>query len=185
MTPRAELRDIIKRIDHPSLEYLRECFALDAETGILTWRHRPMHHFVSLRGSRTWNATHAGRPVGVPNHDGYLRTAVCKVRYQVHRIIFAMHNGIELRDLPPILDHINGTRTDNRPANLRAASALENSQNARVRRANSSGYRGVQQNKWSGRWVAAIQVAGVKQHLGTFDTPEAASAAYELSLIHI
>ena len=179
MTPRAELRDRLRRIEHPSLGYLRECFDLDAESGVLTWRTRPRHHFVSLRGFRTWNATHAGKQAGIPTVNGYLRTAVCKVRYQVHRIIFAMHHSMELRDVPALLDHINGCRSDNRPANLRPANALQNSHNVRLRPQNTSGFRGVQQNKRSGRWLAAINIAGVRTHLGTFDTPEEASAAYE------
>lgn len=163
----------------PSVAYLRECFDLDVETGVLTWRRRPRAHFIDNRGYNTWIARYAGKQAGVVNTNGYLRVGICDIRHSVSRVVFAMHHGIEMRDLPEIVDHINGCRTDNRPANLRPATSTQNAHNARTACTNRSGYRGVLRNKRSGRWNARIEVGGVIRHLGTFETAEAASAAYE------
>lgn len=46
----------------------------------------------------------------------------------------------------------------------------------RPQRGNKSGFLGVSPNR--SRWSASIMVLGRKLHLGTFDTPELAHAAY-------
>lgn len=77
------------------------------------------------------------------------------------------------------IDHINGDRADNRIANLRQATTAENSQNERGPRAHAtSGFLGVGWHAQQSRWRARITVNGKRRHLGLFDTPEAAYAAY-------
>lgn len=69
------------------------------------------------------------------------------------------------------------TRTDNRLANLREASSFQNQWNAKRRRDNTSGYKGVTRSK-SGRWFAKIKKHNKLTHLGTYDTPQEAHEAY-------
>jgi hypothetical protein len=38
-----DLGDEVKNL--PSIEYLRECFEVDFETGVLRWKVRPVSHF--------------------------------------------------------------------------------------------------------------------------------------------
>jgi len=68
-------------------------------------------------------------------------------------------------------------RSDNRLHNLRAATSSQNKHNSGIRRHNVSGYKGVSRN-W-GKWAARICVNRKTICLGSFDTPEQASAAYK------
>jgi len=163
----------------PTLAYLHECLSLDSDTGVLTWLHRPREHFATLRGCSTWLTRYAGRRAGAIGPGGYLKVCVNDVRYAAHRVVFAMHHGIEMAHLPQTLDHINGVVTDNRPANLRPATKAQNAHNSRAPSTNKSGFKGVSWNaRWS-RWIAQITICGEHHHLGAFDTAEEASAAYQ------
>lgn len=81
-----------------------------------------------------------------------------------------------------ITDHINHDGLDNRRANLREATHQQNCWNTRKHRNNSSGYKGVNLFKRTGRWRTEIRVgAGVRLHLGYFDTAEEAARAYDVA----
>lgn len=75
----------------------------------------------------------------------------------------------------PFIDHIDGNRLNNTVINLRWATNAENMRNCRK----SSGklQRGVSVNHK--RYCASIQYEGTSHYLGTYDTPEEASEAYE------
>ena len=93
----------------------------------------------------------------------------------LHRIIV----GQILGEIPDgmFVDHIDGDPTNNRRGNLRVVTKAENAANAAARGGKSQ-YRGVSQAA-SGRWVSQISKAGVRVCLGTYDTEEAAAAAYD------
>jgi hypothetical protein len=75
------------------------------------------------------------------------------------------------------IDHINGNRTDNRWSNLRLSTHSLNQQNLRSARAdNKSGFLGV--SSYGSRFRASIKTPTKRVHLGWFDTPEMAHAAY-------
>jgi hypothetical protein len=76
------------------------------------------------------------------------------------------------------IDHINQKPDDNRITNLRLTTQLNNQQNRKINRNNSSGYRGVSYIKARNKWIAQKQLNGQYHHLGYFDNPEDASAAY-------
>ena len=78
----------------------------------------------------------------------------------------------------PFVDHINGNGLDNRRENLRPATPLENAANAKRRRDNRSGYKGVSVTT-SGRWIARIQRDRKLTNLGIYPTPEEAAVAYD------
>jgi len=75
------------------------------------------------------------------------------------------------------IDHRDHNGLNNRRANLRLCSRVQNSGNGRYR-LGASGYRGVW-SKESGRWRAYL--AG--RHLGTFNTAEEAARAYDAAAI--
>lgn len=92
----------------------------------------------------------------------------------MHRQIMGLTRGDGLE-----VDHINGDPRDNRRENLRLATRSEQGQNTRKRSGTKSQYRGVTENVKPGRWKAQAKRGGRTIYLGTFDTEEEASAAYE------
>lgn len=94
---------------------------------------------------------------GVKGGDGKYRSQL------MHRFILDTPTGT-------LVDHINGNGLDNRRANLRLCTASENCANREAS--------GVSRNNKTGRWVSQITHQARTIWLGTFDTREAASAAY-------
>ena len=64
---------------------------------------------------------------------------------------------------------INGDKTDNRLANLRDVTRLENARNMPRPKNNTSGVLGVSWSKSHGKWAARIKVEGRKLSAGHFD----------------
>lgn len=89
---------------------------------------------------------------------------------RMHREILAAPAGFDV-------DHIDGNKLNNRRSNLRLATRAENNRNRARRRDNKSGFKGVTKHS-SGRWRATIKANGKFKHLGVFDTPQEAHAAY-------
>lgn len=76
-------------------------------------------------------------------------------------------------------DHINGNGLDNRRSNLRSATGAQNRRNQKLRRDNTSGFKGVSHTK-DGKWKAYIYLDSEQYHLGEFEMPEEAATAYGL-----
>lgn len=125
--------------------------------------------------SHKWTAQHAGSGLvyaqRVQRQDGH------QLKCYLHRAILS-----RMLDRPlgrkEYVDHINGNSLDNRRSNLRLASVNENARNSRHKSTNTSGYKGVSWSKHHKNWQAVIKVNSKAVHLGHFDTPEAAYAAY-------
>ena len=141
-------------------EEARQLFFYNPDTGDITWR-------VSRSGVRNNNVA------GYARREGYRVVFVNGKLYLAHRVAWAIVNGA----WPETgIDHINGNKTDNRWVNLRLATKSQNGMNRPAPSNNTSGYKGVSRNKK--RWAASIHENGLKRHLGTFDTPKEAHAAY-------
>ena len=135
---------------------LAKIFSYDPSTGVVTWRE----------GQRR-----AGRPLTtVQKKGGYIRTNVDRREYTAHQIAFYIMTG----QVPEIIDHINGITSDNRWANLRAASPAENSRNRKAVR----GLKGATLHKKTGKFQAQIKIGDKNHYLGLFDTEREANAAY-------
>lgn len=105
--------------------------------------------------------------------DGYRQMRVNGKQYKEHHLVWMWHNSY----LPKELDHINCIRDDNRIENLRECTRQENMQNRKFpMKTNVLGLLGVV--KHHNKFRASIQRNGRRQHLGLFDTPELAHAAY-------
>lgn len=83
-----------------------------------------------------------------------------------------------------MVDHIDGNGLNNTRVNLRVANSTENARNTRLRKDNTSGFKGVTWHKKNRKWRAVIKVDGGQKHLGMFDTLEAAYAAYCKAALH-
>jgi hypothetical protein len=95
--------------------------------------------------------------------------------------VLLMHRGV--LDAPPgvEVDHINRNGLDNRRANLRLATRAENTRNAKLSKRNTSGFRGVSCDRFTGRWLAIVRSDRRTYRLGSFATPEEAAIAYDFA----
>ncbi len=82
-----------------------------------------------------------------------------------------------------VADHISGNKLDCRRSNLRLCTQLENSRNRAKHKRNTSGFKGVSQDRRSGIFVAAITVNRRAVQLGRFATAAEAAAAYDAAAI--
>jgi hypothetical protein len=148
-----------RRSELPDLDRLREVLDYDADTGVFTWRVR-----LSPNGN-------PGTRAGTIKVDGYRRIGIDGVQHAEHRLAWLYHYGTEP---PPILDHLNTLKDDNRIANLRPATMSQNAMNRNAR----SRFKGVKFQY--GRYHASIRPggAGKRLYLGSFATAEEAYAAY-------
>lgn len=96
---------------------------------------------------------------------------------QMHRLIMEQILGHSLARGSQV-DHVNLNRLDNRRENLRLSNKSQNAANTTLRKSNKSGYKGVNWSKPNKKWQAAICHQYHRYHLGFFDTPEEAHAAY-------
>lgn len=142
-------------------ERLRALFKYDPEAGVFT-------------RLTTCFRSKAGDHVGSVNQLGYLATRIDGRHYKVHRLAWLYVHG----SMPTgVIDHINGDKLDNRIANLRDCTSGQNLQNQR-RAQGSNGLLGAHWHKATGTWQSQIKVNKKQKHLGYFDTPEDAHAAY-------
>jgi len=80
------------------------------------------------------------------------------------------------------VDHINRNTLDNRKANLRCATASENSRNRRPYKNVSSKYRGVSFNRQLGKFMVFIGCNRENIYLGCFDDEIAAAKVYDAAV---
>lgn len=109
---------------------------------------------------------------GAPNNLTYARGWVDGRHVYLHRFLWRAWGLPE----PQALDHINGDPFDNRRVNLRACTAAQNNRNSGRRKHTRSGYKGAY--KHGRNWQAQIYVDGKTRHLGMYETPQEAHAAY-------
>lgn len=137
----------------PSKEYLDECLDYDPNTGILTWKVRPLEHFKNLRGQRVFNTQFSGKEafIGKDIHNAKIGWINGRF-YFAHRIIWKIMTGEE----PPlVIDHKDQNPSNNRWENLREATNSQNGMNAKMKSNNTSGIRGV--CSYKGKWMVQIR----------------------------
>jgi hypothetical protein len=149
----------------PCREEVAEWLLYCPATGLLTWRK-----------DRNYNAKAGSQAGAVCPATGYRRIRLGKKRkLQAHRIAWLLHYGVD--PFPLEIDHIDGNRLNNRIDNLRLVTKQQNQFNRKTNKNNSSGYRGVY--LIGGKWQAAIRINGHLQRIGTFETAQLASAAWQ------
>lgn len=144
-------------------ERLKSVLDYNPETGVFVWKE--------WRGGTAYAGTVAGR-----TSNGYVGISVDRRRYPAHRLAWLYVTGGWPVDE---IDHINGSKADNRWANLRQADRVLNNQNRRVaHRGSEVNFLGVARVSNGTKFRAAIRTNGKLRHLGTFATPEQAHAVY-------
>jgi len=120
--------------------------------------------------ARTWHIADRKRGIyfatSVKHPDGKSRDI------KLHRFIMSCPPG-------SVVDHINGNWLDCRRENLRICTNAENSRNVSIKRTNTTGFKGVSFAPKRRKYRASIRINGKYKYLGYFDTPEAASNAYQ------
>lgn len=155
---------------------VKELLSYDPLTGVFLWKEREVRAAFA-RTDRGWNSRRAGTMAGCVNpSDGYVQIYVHRTRYAAHRLAFLIETGAWPKDQ---VDHINGSRADNRWVNLRDCSAAENNRNAGPLCTNTSGFKGVFTATKGLSWFAQIGVNGKQHYLGSFPTKQEAAAAYD------
>ena len=145
---------------YPEVAWLKERYSYNAETGdvvrIQDGKIAKSESYGYIRVRLTFD----GRQLDVPAHR--MAWALCFGKWPEHQV-----------------DHINGNRSDNRLCNLREATHKQNQWN-RAGHADrrKSPYAGVHSLP-NGKWRGMIMVSGKRHHLGVFDNPNDAFAAYQ------
>lgn len=114
----------------------------------------------------------------VGSHGGSSRRCYMVRSYDhvyLHRFLLGLKKGD-----PGVVDHINGDSLDNRRENLRIVDVSTNTLNRHVYK-NRAGMPGV--HAFRDRWTSRITIRGVKKHLGVFQSPEDAAAAYKAARV--
>jgi hypothetical protein len=164
------------------MDIIREALEIDptSKSG-LRWKVRPRSHFHKGRAWKNFNSRDAGNEAGSSykrrKSDVRFTVGIGLCYYWAHRIVYALHYGIDPGESQ--IDHINGNGADNRIENLRLATNQQNSRNRRIRSDNTSGHKGVSWSRSSKKWGAKTMIDRKQKHLGYFDSIEDASAAYE------
>jgi hypothetical protein len=139
---------------------LKELLSYDPDTGL----------FVRLV---TVGNQVAGTIAGSKRKDGYIALSIDGVTYKAHRLAWLYMKG---RWPKPECDHADTDRGNNRWSNLRCATKAQNKMNSKKRADSRHKHKGVKLDK-GGKYRATIRT----EHLGMFETEEAAAAAYELA----
>lgn len=130
----------------------------DFETGIFTGR----------KGARV------GRPKSETSKQKYMSITIDRTGYRAHRLAWLWMCG----EWPGCtIDHIDGNGMNNKWSNLRAVTYVQNMQNQRMYKNNTTGITGVYlcASKISSPYSAAITVNGRQIYLGCFKTLEQAA----------
>lgn len=140
----------------PSQDTLRSLFDYDPLTGI-------------FRRKRD------GKRVGWVS-DGYIRIKIGRKDFLAHRLAWKYSYGIE----PDVTDHANGDGTDNRLANLRAATLNQNARNSKGK-SRKGLPKGVAEATGGAHdlYQAMIRIDGKPTYLGCFKSAEEAHEAYK------
>lgn len=114
-----------------------------------------------------------GEKAGGIDWGGYDVICFKGQRIKVHRLLWFMVH----EELPEILDHIDGDKSNNRIENLRASNITLNSRNRKEHRAGNP--LGVSFRKDNQKWVAQCWNGKKKIYLGQYSTMEEAKTVFD------
>lgn len=141
------------------IDRVRKLISYDPSTGLLLW----------IVGKRR------GKVAGYSKNGDYVRVKLDGRCYVAHRLAWALYYDVNPTDQ---IDHRDNDCANNRIENLREATNSENCRNTRIKKTNTSGFKGVSYVRSDGKWVACIRRDGRQVVLGKFETPEDAARVY-------
>jgi len=146
---------------YPTQEQLKSIVKYDPLTGVFTWKVRTYDMFShggnqGQRGScKVFNTKFSGKKAGKFDKNGYLqiRTYQTGTMCLAHRLAWLYVYG----EIPYVIDHVNGDKSDNRIVNLRNVNPSANNKNPQsLHPLNKSGVNGVNFHKTYKKWRARI-----------------------------
>jgi len=102
-------------------------------------------------------------------------------KYSMHTLVWDHFGNRPRNGMKLLVDHVNNVKTDNYILNLQLLTAREHMIKHKV---NKTGLTGVTLRS-NGTYYATIQLNGKTKNLGSFETPEKASNAYQIELLKI
>jgi hypothetical protein len=163
-------------------ELLLQCLVYDKDTGLLYHNvDRPETTFSSRVGYKHWSGRFAGKILTHKSPMGYVvvQLQVCgvRVRMEAHRVIWCMVYGQIPEDMS--VDHINGSKYDNRLENLRLVPHSDNMANKAIYKKNRTGYVGVYPR--GSKFISTICKDGEQKHLGVFNCVTSAAVVRKVA----
>lgn len=118
----------------------------------------------------------AGQEAGFVGNRGYLLIVVNRKQRMAHRLIWLMHG----KELPEMIDHIDGDQLNNRIENLRAVTNSQNQRNQKLRKDSTSGIKGVSWISTRKRWSGQVWHKGKLYRAGDFHDKDECAAAVRI-----
>ena len=134
-----------------------------------------------IRKVKTAIATNIGDKAGYVNKQGYVQMRVHGKTYQAHSLAWLYVFG----EMPALIDHIDGDRSNNAITNLRIADRSTNGFNREKKSESSSMFKGVLWSKKHCKWEAKINANRKRKHLGHFQCEQEAAHAYNKAAIEL
>jgi HNH endonuclease/AP2 domain len=142
---------------------VRAVIDYDPNTGTFVW--------IANRGRKTCIGRRAGG-INKGRHRIKVFDYLCEASNLAWLIIKGRWPTLEI-------DHKDGDALNNKFDNLRKATRPQNCRNGKMRKVNTSGFKGVTLIKKTGRWRARISPKPNRRvHLGVYDTREEAAAVF-------
>jgi len=142
----------------PYYEKALERLRYNKDTGVFTWIKAPKHYMKD------------GCVAGSKRKDGYVSISIsingAIKSILTHRLVWYLYN----KNLPHIIDHIDGNPNNNRIDNLRNCNQSKNVFNSKSRFNSKAPYTGVRiiKTKKCINYVSRINKDGIQYHIGTY-----------------
>lgn len=160
----------------PDLNFLKSILDYCPDTGEFRWK-------VYRCGRATIGSVAGYLHVNSKRPDNkYYRIELNGKEYALHRLAYYYITSIDPAEKE--VDHKNGNTLDNKFKNLRLGNDIKTAQNRKIKRTNTSGFKGVSWKEDCKKWYARITVNKKTIHLGYYTNKFYAALVYARAAKH-